>query len=74
MSKFGIYHHLDGTRDKRYTVEWEYAGQPFAVAVARFCGSWIGAAKTKTQAWVLAQEHYDNHKIDAVYPPVKRRV
>ncbi len=50
-------------KDERYTVNKEFTGayhktpvkdlkqgQTFA---ARFCGSWIGCAKTEAKAWIL---------------------
>lgn len=59
-----VRHLLDNTPDKRYTVAKEYDGSATIMHVARFCGKYIGSAKTKKEAWILAQEHYDNHKID----------
>lgn len=62
--KKGIRNHFNNKLDKRYTVTLEFCGYAQVRHVARFCGEWIGQDLENKQAWVLAQEHYDNHKID----------
>jgi hypothetical protein len=42
-------------RDRRYTVRPEYCGERARRFVARFCGDWIGHAKTRTEARELAE-------------------
>ena len=59
-----IHNHLDHSPDLRYTVAKEYTGAPRPRYVARFCGEYIGNSSVAGEAWELAQEHYDNHKID----------
>lgn len=60
----GIYNHLDGKKDNRYTVKPEWCGHAGTRFVARFCGEWIDSSISLKTAWEIAQEHYDNHKID----------
>jgi hypothetical protein len=59
-----IRNHLDGKIDTRYTVAKEFCGMNGQRFIARFCGTFIDKADTAKEAWILAQEHYDNHKID----------
>lgn len=59
-----IYNHFDDKKDNRYSVNLEWCGHKEKRHVARFCGEWIGQDYDEKQAWILAQEHYDNHKID----------
>ena len=59
-----IRNHFDNKKDNRYTVTREFCGKSSSRYVARFCGKWIEQADNKTEAWEIAQEHYDNHKID----------
>lgn len=66
-----IRNHLDGKKDSRYAIALEWCGQPEQRHVARFCGEYIGQGKTQAEAFILAQEHYDNHKIDATYTQSK---
>lgn len=40
--------------DRRFTVRPEYCGQRAKRFVARFCGEWIGQAKTRREARDLA--------------------
>lgn len=61
-----VRNHLDNREDDRYSVDLEYCGEPYRKHVARFCGEWIGQASSSKEAWELAQEHYDNHKICSV--------
>lgn len=44
-------------RDRRYTVGPEYCGHRARRFVARFCGDWIGQAKTRAEARELALAH-----------------
>lgn len=74
MSKIGVYHLIDGSKDKRYTVTKECTGRrPIDIYVIRFYDKWVGSARTVKEAWILAQEHYDNHKIDAVYSAMNKK-
>ena len=59
-----IKNHLDNKVDKRYTINKEYSGYVKQSYVVRFCGEWVGHSKHKDEAIAIAQEHYDNHKID----------
>lgn len=59
-----IKHHLDNKVDKRYSVNLEWAGEANKQWIARFCGEWVGKGRDKQEAIELAQEHYDNNKIN----------
>lgn len=63
-----IRNHLTNKIDNRYTVALEFCGYPERLYVARWEQYWIGQSLNEAEAWELAQEHYDEHKIDEVYP------
>ena len=63
-NEYPITHILNNQTDGRYTVRLEYCGHPEKRYVARFCNEWIGQSLNYGLAVILAQEHYDNHKID----------
>lgn len=44
-------------RDPRYTVALEFCGYDTPRHVARFCGEWIGQAKSASKARELVEEH-----------------
>ena len=46
-------------RDKRYTLTREFTGSPYPMWVARFCGDWIGQARSKIDAAELIAYHQD---------------
>ena len=46
-------------RDKRYTLTREFTGSPYPMWVARFCGDWIGQARSKIDAAELIANHAD---------------
>lgn len=47
-------------RDRRYTIAREYCGYPQQRHVARFCGDWLGQAKTPSAAQAIAAGHAAN--------------
>lgn len=49
----------NGTRDKRYSVTWEWCGYSTKRAVVRFCGHWISCHRGETSAWLAGQRHKD---------------
>lgn len=63
---YHIRNHFDNKIDKRYTITREYCGRDRIEYVARFCGEFIASSNTKKLTIELAQEYYDNHKIDGV--------
>ena len=42
-------------RDRRFSVRPEYCGYRARRYVARFCGEWIGEARTRSEARALAR-------------------
>jgi hypothetical protein len=56
--------------DKRYTIEKEFTGAPCMMFVARFCGQYIGSAKTELEARKLAKKH----NAERMAPHSKNRV
>ena len=45
----------DGQRDRRFSVRPEYCGYRARRYVARFCGEWIGEARTRSEARARAR-------------------
>ncbi len=43
--------------DARYTITAEFCGYPKRQHVARFCGDWLGSAKTPKLAREIARKH-----------------
>jgi hypothetical protein len=44
--------------DNRYTVGLEWCGYRRRMLVVRFCGAWVGKARTKQRAARIANNHH----------------
>lgn len=52
--------HINGRKDRRYTITREFCGYSKPQWVVRFCGDWIGRAAQRTDALSIALGHHNS--------------